>query len=372
MHPAFSFLPTEPLPRNRGGRLGGWVIPAKDTADVAGWPTSWGNPSRRTIAAETSPFVEWMLREGVQINGKTVTSELGATIYAERPGVPVLSSPAYPGCTPGGSSTGAAVVVAEGLHRAAHGSDAGGSLRVPAAACEVVGFKPAGRPVSGSVDGFITASVADQIELWGTRPRGLEGLTVGVLTQPLFTPNARVAADRAAVVEQAAAAVSDVCEVLEIAPYPAATETYRHFSARIKQAFAKADPKDSAYIAWLRDEGRSVTPSQLSTARHHIDALPEVLRAEWGVDAVITPMIATDPPPLGFFPSLPPADSFEAQTEWSPWGSLFNLTGAPAIAVGPVQIGGVSAAADDAAVLELARLVEPVVAGWRETRAPGR
>ena len=55
---------------------------------------------------------------------------------------------------------------------------------------------------------------------------------------------------------------------------------------------------------------------------------------------------------------LPPADSFETQTEWSPWGSLFNLTGAPAIAVGPVQIGGVSAAADDAEVLELARLVD--------------
>ena len=369
MHPAFSFLPSEPLPRNRGGRLNGWVIPAKDTADVAGWPTSRGNPERSTTATETSPFVEWMLREGVEVNGKTVTSELGATIYAERPGVPVLSSPAYPGCTPGGSSTGAAVVVAEGLHRAAHGSDAGGSLRVPAAACEVVGFKPAGRPQSGSVDGFITASVADQIELWGARPRGLEGLTVGVLTRPLFTPNARVAADRVAVVERAAAAVSEVCTVREIAPYPAATETYRHFSARIKHAFARVDPKDSAYIAWLRDEARSVTPSQLSAANRHIDALPDVLRAEWGIDAVITPMIATDPPPLGFFPSLTPADSFEAQTEWSPWGSLFNLTGAPAIAVGSVQIAGVTAAADNATVLELARLVEPVAAEWKLQRA---
>ena len=369
MHPAFCFLPAEPLPPLRGGRLDGWVIPAKDTADVAGWPTTWGSPRRGLIATDTSPFLNKLRRQGATINGKTVTSELGATIYAERDDVPLLSSPAYPGCTPGGSSSGAAVVVADDLHRAAHGSDAGGSLRVPAAACEVVGFKPAGLPESGSVDGFITAAVADQIELWATRPRSLEGLTVGVLTQPLFTPNAQVAADRAAVVKRAAEAVAEVCEVREVAPYSAATETYRHFSARIKHAFSKADPEDSAYIAWLCDEGRSVTSSQLLAANRHIDALPEIVRAEWGVDAVITPMIATDPPPLGFFPTLSPADSFEAQTEWSPWGSLFNLSGAPAIAVGPVQIGGVTAAADDATVLELARLVEPGAAEGKLQRA---
>lgn len=369
MHPAYSYLASSPLPRARGGRLDGWVIPAKDTADVAGWPTSWGNPSRVRTATMTSPFIAELLRRGAVVDRKTVSSELGATVYAERPGVPMLESPAYPGCTPGGSSTGAAVVVAEGLHRAAHGSDAGGSLRVPAAACEVVGFKPAGVPESGSVDGFITATVDDQVALWGAAPRRLENLTVGVLTEPLFTPGTRVASSRVAVVERAAAALSSVCSIREIQPYPGAADTYRHFSARIAHSFVNVDPLDSGYLRWLREVGRSVSSADVAEAHRHIAALPSLLRAEWGVDAALTPMLATDPPPLGFFPSLAPADSFEAQTEWTPWGSLFNLTGAPAIAVGPLQIGGVTV--DDATVLELAKVIEPVSETWQKERGTG-
>ena len=369
MHPAYSYLASCPLPHERGGRLDGWVIPAKDTANVAGWPTSWGSPLRTRTAVGTSPFVAVLVSLGAVIDRKTVSSELGATVYAERPDVPVLESPFYPGCTPGGSSTGAAVVVAEGLHRAAHGSDAGGSLRVPAAACEVVGFKPAGLPASGSVDGFITTTVADQVELWGLGPRSLDSLTVGVLTDPLFTPRAQVESERVEVVKQAADALSSVCSVRELEPYSSAPETYRHFTTRITHSFIGVDPLDSAYIAWLRDEGRRVSTSDLTETRRHIAALPEIVRAEWGVDAVLTPMITADPPPLGLFPSLSPADSFEAQTEWTPWGSLFNLTGAPAVAVGPLQIGGVSA--DNATVLELARVVEPIAEAWRGRRRKG-
>lgn len=376
MHPSFTFLP----PNGRssggsddsfgGGRLEGWVIPAKDTADVAGWPTSWGSPLRRRIAYETSPFLAGLIREGATINGKTVSSELGATVYAERPDVPLLESPAYPGRTPGGSSTGAAVAVAAGLHRAAHGSDAGGSLRVPAAACEVVGFKPAGLPRSGSVDGFVTSTVDEQKQLWGydspSTGELLEGLTIGVLTEPLFTPSACVDGARVAVTERAAVALSSVCEVQHIAAYSAATYTYRCFSTRIKHSFAKVDPLDSSYIAWLRDHAREVSAGEVAEATRHIAALPDMLRAEWDVDVLLTPMIATDPPELGFFPSLSPSDSFEAQTEWTPWGSLFNLTGAPAVAVGPVQLGGITASNE--AVLELARFVEPVAAEWRRQR----
>lgn len=366
MHPAYSYLASSSLPRAQGGDLDGWVVPVKDTADVARWPTSWGSPLRTRAARATSAFVAGLARRGALIDRKTVSSELGATVYAERPDVPILESPFYPGCTPGGSSTGAAVVVAEGLHRAAHGSDAGGSLRVPAAACEVVGFKPAVLPVSGSVDGFITSTVADQVELWGLGTRPLDNVTVGVLTQPLFTPHAAVASDRIAVVERAAAALSSVCSVRELEPYSRAPETYRHFTTRITHSFIGVDPLDSAYIAWLRDQGRRVSASDLTEARRHIAALPEIVRAEWGVDAVLTPMIASDPPPLGFFPSLSPADSFEAQTEWTPWGSLFNLTGAPAVAVGPLQIGSVTAG--DATILALAKVIEPVAEAWRSQR----
>src|SRR5699024_5297903 len=80
-----------------------------------------------------------------------------------------LVEPQPPCATPGGSAGGAAVQVARGLLRAAQGSDGGGSLRVPAAACGVVGFKPSGTDLG--VSGFITRSVADAAFLHDITPR---------------------------------------------------------------------------------------------------------------------------------------------------------------------------------------------------------
>lgn len=368
MHPAFTFLDPDAQPGS-SGRLAGWLIPAKDLSDVAGMPTTCGSPHRAYVARQTSPFIARLQREGAVISGKTLTSELGATVYAERTDVPVLESPAYPGRTPGGSSTGAAVIVAEGLHRAAHGSDAGGSLRVPAAACEVVGFKPAS--TSASTDGFITVNVADQVELWDYA--GVEKLIdasishsprIGILTTPLFTPGAPVDPARAAVVRRAADVLSQWFDVREVHPYPQAAETFTHFSRRIKQAFAAVDAKDNEYVAWLAAEGKRVTAAQLAAANNHLAILDVILPRVWGVDVLLTPTIAVDPPEVGTFSGMEPSESFEAQTRWSPWCSLFNLTGGPAIAVGPVHLGGITA--DDSTVLALAALVEPVARGWRE------
>ena len=114
---------------------------------------------RARIATTDDPIARMLLNAGAEIPAKTLTSELGATCYAERDGVPVLESPAYPGCTPGGSSTGAGVAVAHSLVRSAHGTDAGGSVRVPAGACAVVGFKAASHQLAAH--GFLTTGVAD-------------------------------------------------------------------------------------------------------------------------------------------------------------------------------------------------------------------
>ncbi|MCQ4617946.1 amidase [Corynebacterium sp. CCUG 59401] len=364
MHPAFAYLAPDPQPVTTG-RLSGWVIPAKDLSDVAGMPTTGGNPQRTYVAGTTSPFLAALQREGATINGKTATSELGATIYAERPDVPVLTSPAYPGATPGGSSTGAAVVVAEGLHRAAHGSDAGGSLRVPAAACEVVGFKPAGTSKTVSTDGFITATVADQQFLHNAN-NAYRRLRVGLLTTPLFSTESVVSPDRIAVVEQAAEVLGGSCDVVKLHPYQAAAETFTHFTRRIQQAFVKVDPLDSAYISWLKEQGIAVTAAQLAEGQRHIAGLSQALQREWGVDVLLTPTVATDPPPVGHFSAMSPAESFAAQTAWSPWCSLFNLTGGPAIAVGPIHIGGITAS--DSEVLALAAEVEDVWQEWKAAR----
>lgn len=354
LHPAFTYVADPPLCTSRG-RLSGWQIPIKDGTDIAGLPTTNGNPARSYVAEETDPFVQWLCAEGAAIPAKTLTSELGATCYAERPDVPILASPAHPGCTPGGSSAGAAVVVADGTVRAAHGTDAGGSIRVPAAACEVVGLKLGGKHLAAH--GFLTRSVVDQALLLDTEPIAYRRLRVGTLTRGLFA-SPDVQERRGAAVEEAAHLIGLHHDVVELSPYPGSLDTYRHFTTVITNAFRNVDPMDSEYIAWLHEQAHRLTPADFDAAREHLTALPDTLADAWGVDILLTPTIAYDPPPLGYFPTLAPPDSFEAQTHWSPWCSLLNLTRQPAIAVGPVHLGALPGGATLGELLAVAGIVD--------------
>ncbi|MEH0146369.1 amidase [Corynebacterium sp. Q4381] len=341
-HPAFSFFADEPLRGAPGGRLDGWWIPVKDSTNVRGWPTTDGSPHRARTARTTDPIAQKLLAAGATIPAKTLTSELGATCYAERPDVPVLESPAYPGRTPGGSSTGAGVAVSLGLCRAAHGTDAGGSIRVPAAACEVIGFKFGG--ASLAADGFLARSTAELRTVLGWPPQ-LEvprRLRIGLLTDGLFTPTT-LQPERGDAVTACASTLAKRHDVVDISRYPQACATYEHFTSLITSSFRKLDPLDSEYIAWMKETGSGVTAAQLADAVAHRAELPGILAAAWDVDVVLSPTLAYDPPAIGYFPSLPPEESFHAQTEWSPWCSLFNMLQAPALALGPVHLGAVTA-----------------------------
>ncbi|WP_254868252.1 amidase [Corynebacterium sp. Marseille-P4321] len=352
LHPAFTHVIDPPL-TGPTGRLSGWSIPVKDGTDIAGVPTTHGNPARAYVAEKTDPFVQLLLELGATVPAKTLTSELGATCYAEREGVPVLESPAHPGCTPGGSSAGAAVVVADGTVRAAHGTDAGGSIRVPAAACEVVGLKLGSSRLAAH--GFLTRSVADQRELLGLPSRGMRRLKIGVLTEGLFA-RPDLQDSRGAAVERAAAKLSQHHEVVQVRPYPGSLETYAHFTTAITHAFRNVDPRDSAYIAWLVERALQVTPAQVEAARSHARELPGLLARPWGVDVLLSPTLAYDPPALGHFPAMAPEDSFHAQTDWSPWCSLFNVLRTPAIALGPVHLGAVTVSVEE--LVGVAELVD--------------
>ena len=142
------------------GDLSGWIIPAKDLYDVEGMPTTFGSKARTRMATETDPFIAAYEARGARIPGKSVSSELGLTVDAEPRDLPAVDNPIWPGHTPGGSSGGAAAMVARGLVRAAHASDAGGSIRIPAAACGIVGYKPSADTLA--VHGYLTTSVKDQ------------------------------------------------------------------------------------------------------------------------------------------------------------------------------------------------------------------
>ncbi|TCZ63568.1 amidase [Roseicella aquatilis] len=133
------------------GPLAGLSFAIKDLYDLAGWPTTYGNPDwARThpVAAATAPAVQALLQAGGFLRGKTRTVELAYGLTGENVwhGTPI--NPAAPDRFPGGSSCGSAAAVAAGLVDFAMGSDTGGSVRIPASYCGTFGIRPSWGAVS--------------------------------------------------------------------------------------------------------------------------------------------------------------------------------------------------------------------------------
>ena len=128
-----------------GGPLSGLTFAAKDLFDVAGHPTGGGNPDwarRHPVPTRHAWAVQRLLDAGATLIGKTVTDEVSLGILGENPfdGTPL--NPRAPEHVPGGSSSGSASAVAQGLCDTALGTDTGGSVRVPASFCGLYGIRP--------------------------------------------------------------------------------------------------------------------------------------------------------------------------------------------------------------------------------------
>lgn len=133
------------------GVLDGMRFAVKDLFDVAGAPTTYGNPDwARThpVAAATAPAILALLEAGGELVGKTKTVELAYGLTGENVwhGTPI--NPNAPDRFPGGSSCGSAAAVAAGLADFALGSDTGGSVRIPASYCGVFGIRPSWGAIS--------------------------------------------------------------------------------------------------------------------------------------------------------------------------------------------------------------------------------
>jgi aspartyl-tRNA(Asn)/glutamyl-tRNA(Gln) amidotransferase subunit A len=174
--------------RRRGqnrGPLHGMPISLKDLIDVAGQPTTAASRVRAGhIARDDATVVTRLRAAGVVIIGKTNLHEFALGPTSDASAFGPVRNPHDPTRSAGGSSGGAAAAVALGMGRAAIGSDTGGSIRIPAAACGVVGLKPTiGEipldgvvPLSRTLDhlGPITRTVRDAADLWAVmadRPR---------------------------------------------------------------------------------------------------------------------------------------------------------------------------------------------------------
>jgi aspartyl-tRNA(Asn)/glutamyl-tRNA(Gln) amidotransferase subunit A len=166
--------------RRRGidrGPLHGMPISIKDLIDVAGQPTTAASRVRAGHVASHDATVVQRLRDaGAILIGKTNLHEFALGTTSEESAFGAVHNPRDVTRSAGGSSGGSAAAVATGMGLASIGSDTGGSIRIPAAACGVVGLKPSlGEvPTDGVVPlcqtfdhvGPITRSVADAASLW--------------------------------------------------------------------------------------------------------------------------------------------------------------------------------------------------------------
>jgi Asp-tRNA(Asn)/Glu-tRNA(Gln) amidotransferase A subunit family amidase len=183
------------------GPLAGSVCAWKDCFDVAGLHTTGGAPWRAQAAPpeHSATAVRRLEAAGAISLGKLAMTQLAWGMMGQTPGRPTCRNPHDPRRVPGGSSSGSAVAVATGIVDHAPGTDAGGSVRHPAAACGVVGFKPsyASVPLDGCMPyapsfdtgGAIARSVSEAAlqyaVLSDTPPTdldgGLDGLRVAFL-----------------------------------------------------------------------------------------------------------------------------------------------------------------------------------------------
>src|SRR2546426_1064087 len=126
------------------GPLDGMIVTIKDLFDVAGEPTRAGSVALKDAApaAVDAPVVRRLRSAGAVIVAKTNMTEFAFSGVGFNPHYGTPGNPADRARVPGGSSSGGAVAVADGMCEIAIGTDTGGSTRIPAALCGIVGFKP--------------------------------------------------------------------------------------------------------------------------------------------------------------------------------------------------------------------------------------
>ncbi len=132
-----------PRPEGREGALAGMVVSIKDSLDVAGYATVCGSAARRgAVAAEDALCVKRLRAAGALLIGKTNVPELLMNWDTFNEVYGVTRNPWNPAYSAGGSSGGEAAAIAAGMSWGGMGSDGGGSIRLPAAMCGIVGLKP--------------------------------------------------------------------------------------------------------------------------------------------------------------------------------------------------------------------------------------
>lgn len=377
--------------------LHGMPVAFKDLTDVAGVVTTHGSAALDHKPALTdSALVATLKAGGVVSLGKTQVPEFGLTAYSENRIAPPSRNPHALSRSSGGSTGGSAAAVASGLIPFAPGSDGGGSVRIPAAACGLVGLKPGrglvptgestGDPAGLVVSGPLARSAADAALLLdamvpgpgvpsaGSAPPFLElaaqdppSLRIGVSLASPWQTIFPFTAD-----PEAIDALTEGIGLLEAAGHETSDASIR-YDNRYPAAFttawtaavgdARIVPQREALLTPLtrtfRRRAQQRGPAKLAESVGFLRQFQRDTIAQYAAwDLMLMPALAQTPRPVGWFTGAahgdgywPAADwtgdadgDYRKQCEYAPWSSMVNVCGLPAISIPVHWTGGAKGA----------------------------
>ena len=429
IHPRFERARAE-AKSGRGGAFAGVPMVVKDlNCQIKGEPYHLGTrflKNRKFVATEDSYLYERLCRAGFITIGRTNTPEFGSTITTEPLAYGPARNPWNTDHSTGGSSGGSAATVAAGCVAVAHANDGGGSIRIPASECGLVGLKPSKGRVSlgpalgeswigGVVEGCVSRSVRDTAammdELSGyesgdpntpplpTRPYAnevgakVEKLRIGLLSGALL-PGGLDHPDARASVEATGKLLQSLGHHVEVA-HPAALNeaefgdmflaiVIAHIAndvAALERAFGVTFTADDIEPGnhLLAQFGNATNVVAYLSAVNWIHAWTRRVVSWWlprdgkqGFDVLVTPTLAGPPPKIG---ALSGDDSTERIREIMQYTAQFNMTGQPAISLPlhtsasglPMGVQFVGAPYREDLLIRLASQIE-VAAPWSSRR----
>lgn len=353
--------------RRRGvdrGPLHGMPISLKDLIDVAGQPTTAASRVRRGhVATEDAPIVRRLRDAGAVLIGKTNLHEFALGTTSEESAYGAVRNPHDVSRSAGGSSGGSAAAVATGMGDASIGSDTGGSIRIPAAACGVVGIKPTfGEvptegvvPLSKTLDhvGPLARTIEDAAAVWAA----LAGRPYPHIEPPrTFTLGALGGYFTALLTEDVRSAFEQALERLRSCGVSIEPRTIRG-TDRIVDAYTSIslpeaahwhaptlDERASDYQTPVRERlerGRAIAAVSYLRAMETREQLRDSVDAALdGCDALVLPTLPIVAPKLGAVDvTMDNGETVLVRAAMLRLTQLFNLTGHPAISL-PISGAG--------------------------------